>query len=385
MGFPFATRMMVGGGVPTSFLTMFGSGEDGILFDDPSDKTLMFLLADGSTGNVVNTNDPVGLWLDKHSWAGASLATILAAQSELLVAASWAMSVAGGTSTATNSPSGTLNLTGDGTNAAIGDQSFTTVVGKTYKLGFTVATSAGILSVGTAQGGTQNINALTPGVGAGQAFFVATATTTWVRFSKSAAAACVVSGISCKLVPGNHAIQTTTANRPLWIANSGKPYLQMDGVSDGLLSPFIPTAALGVFAGGQYTGASQVMIGGGNSTAGKRGGLGNDASGKAGISWGTQSATATGSGSDIRNVNHTFIGTGDAVTRDLWLDGVNLFASAPSGGPDGTGGGEALGYFNNNGSPVSGMSGRIYAAGAIARRITPAEIAMVHTNFNARF
>jgi hypothetical protein len=133
--------------------------------------------------------------------------------SELLVAGSWSLSINGGTGTATESPSGTLNLTGDATNPATADQSFSTVVGTVYRIGATVATNTASLSVGTTQGGTDNFTAtVATGTPTATAMtFVATATTTWVRFFKTQAAATVVSAISCKAV-----VETTVTVTSSW-------------------------------------------------------------------------------------------------------------------------------------------------------------------------
>lgn len=125
-------------------------------------------------------------------------ATNFDAGSELLTPGSWSMSTAGGTATATESPSGQLNLTGDNTNQARGDQSFTTVVGKTYRLTYTVGSNAAALAVGTTAGGANLLNKTFISPGTYTDTFVATTTTAWVRFYKLSAALATVTAISCK-------------------------------------------------------------------------------------------------------------------------------------------------------------------------------------------
>jgi len=129
----------------------------------------------------------------------------------LVVDANWSMSVGGGTSTATNSPSGTLNLTGDGTFNAIGDQSFTTVVGQAYTLMSSIATNNVTIRVGTAQGGFQNVVDVIGTAGTvSTVSFIATGTTTWVRFYKSAANTSVVSSITLRTFTPSNKLRSAT-------------------------------------------------------------------------------------------------------------------------------------------------------------------------------
>lgn len=116
---------------------------------------------------------------------------------ELIVPGAWSMSVNGGTGTATESPNGQLNLTGDATNAATGDQSFATVASGSYRLQFTVATNTAVVAVGTAQGGSQ-IASPNGAAGTQTSTFVATGTTTWLRFSRTPASISTVTAISVR-------------------------------------------------------------------------------------------------------------------------------------------------------------------------------------------
>ena len=122
---------------------------------------------------------------------------LVGAGAELLVPGSWTMSVSGGSATATESPSGTLNLTGDGTEFARGDQSFTTVVGRRYKFTWTSSSSSNTLKIGTAQGGNQ---LLQQAGSSATVYFTATTTTTWIRFERLSASLGTVSGLTCKEV-----------------------------------------------------------------------------------------------------------------------------------------------------------------------------------------
>jgi hypothetical protein len=143
-----------------------------------------------------------------------------------------------GTSTATESPTGTLNLTGDGTNAAIADKSFSTVAGATYRVTFTSASSVTSVGVGATQGSTA-IAAPANTLGAGSFYFLATGATSWLRFFKTPATLTTVSNISVKLVAGAHASQPTSTKRPTYVSTAGGPGLQFDGVDDFLQTPTI--------------------------------------------------------------------------------------------------------------------------------------------------
>lgn len=109
----------------------------------------------------------------------------------------WAASVAG-TATATESPADGLNLTGDGTNAAIVDRPFVTVPGRAYVVTFT-ATAAVTCRIGSTAGGTEVVGDTAGAISPFNSIrFVALGTQTWVRFFKVAAVLAKVSAVTCK-------------------------------------------------------------------------------------------------------------------------------------------------------------------------------------------
>jgi hypothetical protein len=114
-----------------------------------------------------------------------------------LGASGYTMSAAGA-ATATESPTGQLNLTGDGANFANGDKQFTGLtVGAHYRIVFLMAGASNVfLNVGTSQGGTQVFSATNSTAGVKTLEFTATATTHWVRFAVLAASAHTVSSIT---------------------------------------------------------------------------------------------------------------------------------------------------------------------------------------------
>lgn len=115
---------------------------------------------------------------------------------------SWLLS-APGTATATESPAGTFNLTGDGVNSGIADKEITTVAGRLYCVQFNIGTAVVFLRVGTAQTGSQLLTATSYGVGSQAVIFTATGTSSWLRFNRAVASLGTVSGISVKEIPAS--------------------------------------------------------------------------------------------------------------------------------------------------------------------------------------
>jgi hypothetical protein len=233
---------------------LFANGEQGGEYD-PSDLTTLFQDAAGTTP-VTKNNDTVGLGLDKSKWGGKTLAQVLAGQPNMLPPGAWLMSSAG-TAVATESPPGTLNLTGDGVNSAIGDQSFTTVDGVRYWLQADLSMQIAGLFVGTTQGGL-NLLAATAGTGARKTFsFIAAGATTWVRFYRTGPGTSIISNIQCRAIPGNHATQATVAKQRAYKTDGTLSWLLDDGSDDALPVTF---PNLGANCTVAYASASGVTI-----------------------------------------------------------------------------------------------------------------------------
>lgn len=381
-----ARRMLLAAGNPLRPLSsLFASGEDGFLFGDWTDLSKDFLLSTGTTGNTAVDADPVGLALDNHSWGGASLATVLAAQTELLVPGSWTMSVGGGTATATESPAGTLNLTGDGTFDGRGDQSITTVAGKTYRLSFTIGIAASGVRVGTSQGGTQLFAAAVFNAGAASLYFVATTATSWVRIARTTASLGTASAISCRLVPGNHILQATTTKRPLWKANSGKPYQSFDGTDDALGSQFLPAAAMTLALAVNCSVASGRMLGGGATTGNKRCRLMLDSSGRLAMAWGSVSEGTSfdQTGVDVRSTNMVAIMTARNGAQRLYRDGALVYSGTSGSDASGGSGPMTLGAENNAGTVGSWAAMNCFAGLVLNREATAGEVTNITRQFRS--
>lgn len=374
-------------GVGGSLLDLFRNGEDGFLFGPFDTLERLFLLSTGNTGNVSANDDPVGLNLDRHGWNGASLTAILAAQTELLVAGSWIMGVAGGTSTAVESPAGTLTLQCDGTNAARGDQSFATVAGRTYRLSWTASGSISNVVAGTAQGSSGLLNVANQN--SGSAYFVATSSTTWVRFQRSGTSSTiVVSAISCKLVPGNHAAQGNTGQRPLYKTNNGKPYLSLDGADDNLQFPatLTPGSAGTIAAAFNSSTGTATVFAFGTSTGDKRCRLTLDGSGRPGFVFNDQTAGAAvvPVAVDYRNTWLVLLQTWGGGQRRCYLNDQLVINEARASNHDGAGSIARLGSIEG-GSPANFVTGGISAALCLNRIVTDAEARNIVSQFRRTF
>jgi len=384
-----------GGGF--SLASLFRAGEDGFLFYPMSDLTRLLQTSVGGSAVAADT-DPVGLDLDNHSWgSGTSYAAIVAAQPELVTNGTFATDASSWTATnatiASTAGRGRLTASAAG---SLAEQTLSLVVGKTYVITGQMYAISGNNPQVVIRNNADSLNIATVTYAADGVFtpvyFVATETNSKVRIRQSGTASAGQTSdfdnISVKLVPGNHALQATTTMRPLWKANSGKPYLSFDGSDDKLISRFIPTAACTLAIACRFPATdatSRIMIGGGTSTGNKRCFLGKNATdGKPVVGWGSES-TNSGFGSDLGATDHVMLMTGDGTSRDLWIDGALVDSRAPTGGPDGTGGGVGLGEYNNGGSPSTLSAGNLYAALALNRRATPVEIAGIISLFKRTY
>lgn len=223
-----------GGGALFSPADLFASGEQGAWFD-PSDLSTMFQDSTGTTP-VTADGQPVGLILDK------SKGLVLGAEK-----------VTNGTfdTTTTGWTSGSSTISIDTSRLKIivagtygwAYQGIPTVIGRTYKLSWSftnVDATAGYIWVDPSAGlnaANFDSGALTNGNGSG--YFVATATTTYVKpliagDTKSA----FFDNMSVKEIAGNHASQATAAARPLYKTSGLAKYNDYDVVDDVLNTTF---------------------------------------------------------------------------------------------------------------------------------------------------
>jgi hypothetical protein len=215
-------------GNPVPFL--FKASEPGAWYD-PSDLTTLFQDSAGVTP-VTAPAQTVGLVLDKSQ--GLTLGSELWSDAGVTIGTGW--TVVSGVYTHT---AGTDTIR----------KSIGLVTGKTYQVTFTVSgRTTG--SIGPVYGGTVNGPTVTANGTYTQR--VASGTNALLYFQPSIDFVGSVSGISVKLLAGNHATQATLAQRPTYqIDSTGRPYLSFDGVDDGMVTSTITPATdkVQVFAG----------------------------------------------------------------------------------------------------------------------------------------
>jgi len=192
--------------------SLFVAGEVGAWYD-PSDLSTLYQDSAGTTP-VTAVEQPVGLMLDKSQGLDSG-------SSELVTNGDFSDPVTTGwtpTGGALSVVDGQLRLTSS-TSPAFAGYSFTTVVGKTYRISGDWSSNAGTwrIIVGTTSGGS-NLYAPSGAVsGTAGAVFTATATTTYVSVRSVVITAgnfVEIDNISVRELPGNHAFQSTSASRP---------------------------------------------------------------------------------------------------------------------------------------------------------------------------
>jgi hypothetical protein len=172
---------------------LFSSGAQGAWYD-PSDFSTLYQTSTGTTP-VTAVEQPVGLMLDRSR--GLVLGSELWG-TPALSGSSWAWD--GSTLT------GLGVTTGTATGSAV-------VAGRSYRITLTVsATGSGLFQVRV---GTTFIATLTGGANTTYTYIVAAASTTGLEFTSSGGTTGTITNISCRELPGNHALQATSASRPV--------------------------------------------------------------------------------------------------------------------------------------------------------------------------
>ena len=324
---------LLGAGHNFSLASFMANQADGLWYDFT--KTDRLFQENVGPTPAQETNDAIGLALDQRTWGGKTLAQMIAAAPELLVPGSWAMSVAGGTSTATESPAGSLNFQADGTNQARGDQSFATVVGKVYRVVATASAAATPnLFVGTTQSGTSILNVTVSAGTTKEFYFTATSTTTWVRFARTGTSAspCVVSGASCKLVSNYAATQSSSTLKPTFQTTGAK----FDGSDDNLLTGYLAGAGANFIVARVTVPASisanQVIAGASGGATGRTF-VSIDTAGRPSGGVGNNGVGVIVGASDLRN-SEAIIGVSyDGNNVRLFANAAQEYTGAQSGTP----------------------------------------------------
>jgi hypothetical protein len=181
-------------------LSLFASGEQGVWYD-PSDMSTLFQDSAGTTP-VTAVEQPVGLVLDKSKGLtlGSELVTNGGFDSDTAWSKGTGWTIAGGVATRTG--------TGTSTNLS---QNIGLSGGQTYEVTFTVEVTTGsvvlYMGSGAARGAFSSTGTYTRTVshaGDGVLYFAAS-----TRFAGT------IDNVSAKLLPGNHASQSSSASRPV--------------------------------------------------------------------------------------------------------------------------------------------------------------------------
>jgi hypothetical protein len=211
VGLLASTTLSTRNRAPFSPASLFATGEQGAWYD-PSDLTTLFQDSAGTTP-VTAAAQQVGLMLDKSQGAPAT-------GPELVTNGDFTTNITGWT----NSSPGTGNISWDNGSLLVervsggvsAYQAVACVIGSTYQVGYSFSPVAG----GTIRIAATNATTV-PGTGiptanAGTFVFVATAGTMYIHLSLNTGNG--TSGrydnISVKLLPGNHAFQSNSAQRP---------------------------------------------------------------------------------------------------------------------------------------------------------------------------
>ena len=388
--------LALGEGVGGSLVQqLFGNGEDGFLFGSWSELDELFTISTGPTA-VASDSDPVGLALDDHNWGASTLAQVLAAATELVtnggfdVDANWTKTANDGLNSV--SISGGVGIEVRGSGAAADPSLSQSITGLTANRLYYLAVAANV--VAAASGGVSYVDTplfVAGGSGLGlrtiAAFFMASASSHNFIFrvggGASASGTVQFDNASWKWVPGNHGLQATSGQRPLWRSNSGKPYLSFDGTDDRLSTPRLPSAA-GTLAVAARGGSNSRIAIGVQDASGGRCSISQNSSGFLGAHIGNQNDVFQAGSSSIAGVDFTGVLTWDGTIIELWQNGAKVY----SGGQDGTvstTNALAIGCRNANGTMNAFWDSRIYAALNLSRKATDAEIARITSDFQRTY
>lgn len=220
---------------------LFANGEQG-LWLDPSRLSTVYQDSNGVTPCTA-AGDPVGLVLDQSRGGLANLGPEIVTNGGLSNATGWTVSGA-----SPPSITGGQAVWSGSTGEIQWAPSLT--VGKWYKLEFDlVSYTSGNLAF---RDGTTNTSIATAGAVAGRKTFLINATSTQIRFISFASATVTIDNISVREVPGNHAYQSTSGQRPTLQTSGGLWYLSFDGTDDSLVTnsvDFTATNQMTVIAG----------------------------------------------------------------------------------------------------------------------------------------
>ena len=212
------------------------------------DRTVLGSMFQTSVGDapVITESQPIGRCLDQSHPVGAELI------------AGFPGSYSEGNANSTVSVDGdVIDIARISTGRASVYWSIPTVIGEHYWITVNLADVAGAMGFLYLAAGynydlsgaalhSDGYSDVTPANGVKNLFFTASQTTTYVSIvidNSGPGGSCTASGLSCKSVPGNHAIQSTAGKRPI---TAGSPiYADFDGVDDAMTTTFAASLGAG--------------------------------------------------------------------------------------------------------------------------------------------
>lgn len=242
--------------------TLFAASEPGAWYD-PSDMSTLFQDSAGSTP-VTAVGQPVGLLLDKSK--GLVLGPELVTNTGGPFTATTGWSDQQGNAPLTVS-GGNLVATPTSTGMSRTDAPIATVAGKWYTLTVNMIQFSGpgpTLAVLQTRSGSIVPEAPVGGtVGITTFKFLAVGSSVYLTFGSNVSVvgvASILSSVTIKEIPGNHARQATATARPvLQQDGNGKYYLAFDGMDDSMATAainFTATDKMSVFAGVYFSDAT---------------------------------------------------------------------------------------------------------------------------------
>lgn len=260
-------------------------------------------------------------------------------------------------------------------------QSRAFVTGKTYRVSYTISgatagTAAPILSGGATVSGT--------GVGTNGLvvqYLTATANHTAFSINGNATFNGAVDNVSVKEVAGNHAYQTTAADEPALILDSGLWRLRGDGVSDNLLTTLVPAASMTLMVAVEFNAGSDIAFGATEAVGANRCEISVNSSGLLSAGVGGHSEATINGGSDIRDIPGVAALVFNGTTVKLFWKPHNgsiskIYDAAQTGAPTSTIPLRLLAR-NLNGTAAEFLDGDIYRALAQQSAYTDGEIATI--------
>lgn len=367
---PLPRSLIEGVGVwsPAQLDAYMASLADGLVFDfTKTDRHFQESVGPTLADDI---GEAIGLALDQRTWGGKTLSELIASQPELVTNGAFTSDLAGwtdlntGTGTSVWESPGRLRMvSADASNLGRRTQPFATVVGRTYRLSVaaTIFATAGRILLGTSSGASDIVS---QGISAATTvyYFVATSTTTYVTLlagNGTSSGNAAYDDVSCKLIPGNYAVQPTGTLKGVRQATGDK----FDGTDDRQTTPYFAGAGnnfiVALLTLPASVGVFQWIVHLSANDGSGRLGLGINTDGQVGFGIGATSPTVAKGGGDKLGQRVVVGVSCDGTTMRGFVDTAEVYTGAQSGSPD-TATGLRLGASNPNaGSPANFYSGSI--------------------------